>query len=36
VQVNSDVHCHSRLLFQPKPNGPGREYQLSPQEARVS
>ena len=35
MQVNSDVHCHSRLLFKPKPNGSGREYQLSPRR-RVS
>jgi hypothetical protein len=36
MQINSDVHCHLRLLFKPKPNDSGREYQLSPQEARVS
>ena len=36
MQIDSDVHCHLRLLFKPKPNGAGREYQLSPEEARVS
>lgn len=36
MQINSDVHCHLRLLSKPKPNDCGREYQLSPQGARVS
>ena len=36
MQINSDVHCHLRLLSKPKPNDSGREYQLSPQGARVS
>src|SRR5207302_9482005 len=35
MQVNADVHWDSRLLFKPKPNGSGREYQLSPRR-RVS
>ncbi len=36
VQVNSDVHCPMRLLFEPMSNGSGRVYQRSPQEARAS
>jgi hypothetical protein len=36
MQIHSDVHCHLRLLSKPKPNDGGREYQLSPQRARVS
>jgi len=36
MQIHSDVHSHLRLLIQPMPNGSGREYQPSPQEARVS
>ena len=36
MQIHSDVHCHPRLLCKPMPNDSGREYQHSPQGARVS